>query len=74
MEHGNQQIEQPHLLLALLLDEGGLIPQLLGNMGLTVPSFTAAAKAEVEKLPRVSGSGRGQGTSASTPPRASPRP
>lgn len=51
-EYGNQQIEQPHLLLALLLDEGGLIPQLLGNMGLTVPSFTAAAKAEVEKLPR----------------------
>ena len=82
-EYGNQQIEQPHLLLALLLDEGGLIPQLLGNMGLTVPSFTAAAKAEVEKLPRVSGSGREQGknlmwprtwTSASTPPRASPRP
>ena len=49
------------VLLALLLDEGGLIPQLLGNMGLTVPSFTAAAKAEVEKLPRVSGSGREQG-------------
>ena len=60
-EYGNQQIEQPHLLLDLLLDEGGLIPQLLGNMGLTVPSFTAAAKAEVEKLPRVSGSGREQG-------------
>ena len=37
-EYGNQQIEQPHLLLALLLDEGG-----------------------VEKLPRVSGSGREQG-------------
>ena len=47
-EYGNQQIEQPHLLLALLLDEGGLIPQLLGNMGLTVPSFTAAAKADWE--------------------------
>jgi len=60
-EYGNQQIEQPHLLLALLLDERGLIPQLLGNMGLTVPSFTAAVKAEVEKLPRVSGSGREQG-------------
>ena len=30
-------------------------------MGLTVPSFTAATKAEVEKLPRVSGSGREQG-------------
>ena len=30
-------------------------------MGLTVPSFTAAVKAEVEKLPRVSGAGREQG-------------
>ena len=61
VEYSNQQIEQPHLLLSLLLDEGGLIPQLLENMGLTVPSLTAAVKAEVEKLPRVSGSGREQG-------------
>ena len=60
-EYGNQQIEQPHLMLALLTAEGGLVPQLLANMGLTVPSLTAAVKAEVEKLPRVSGSGREQG-------------
>ena len=58
VEYGNQQIEQPHLMLSLLQDETGLIPQLLGNMGLTVPSLTAAVRAEVEKLPRVSGSGR----------------
>ena len=60
-EYGNQQIEQPHILLALLQAENGLIPQLLGNMGLTVPSLHAAVQAEVEKLPRVSGSGREQG-------------
>ena len=60
-EYGNQQIEQAHLLLSLLTAENGLIPQLLTHMGLTVPSFTAAAKAEVEKLPRVSGPGREQG-------------
>ena len=60
-EYGNQQIEQSHILLSLLLAENGLIPQLLTHMGLTVPSFTAAVKAEVEKLPRVSGSGREQG-------------
>ncbi len=58
VEYGNQQIEQPHLLLSLLLAEEGLAPQLLAHMGLTVPSFTAAVKAQVEKLPRVSGSGR----------------
>ena len=60
-EYGNQQIEQAHLLLSLLTAENGLVPQLLTHMGLTVPSFTAAAKAEVEKLPRVSGPGREQG-------------
>ena len=60
-EYGNQQIEQPHLLYALLTAEDGLVPQLLTKMGLTLPSFSAAVKAEVEKLPRVSGSGREQG-------------
>ncbi|MEG2097806.1 MAG: AAA family ATPase, partial [Pseudoflavonifractor sp.] len=60
-EYGNQQIEQPHLLLALLSAENGLVPQLLTKMGLTLPSFQAAVKAEVERLPRVSGSGREQG-------------
>ena len=58
VERGNQQIEQEHLLLALLTDEQGFIPQLLSAMGMTVPSFAAAVKAEVEKLPKVSGGGR----------------
>ncbi len=60
-DYGHQQIEQAHLLYALLTVEDGLIPQLLTKMGLTLPSFTAAVKAELEKLPRVSGSGREQG-------------
>ena len=58
VEHGNQQIEQPHLLCALIEQEGGFIPQLLTNMGLTIESFRAAVRHEVEKLPKVSGSGR----------------
>ena len=57
-EYGQQQIEQQHLLLALVSDGEGFIPQLLTAMGLTVPSFEAAVKAEVGKLPKVSGSGR----------------
>ena len=52
--YGNQQIEQAHLLLALIRQEDGLIPQLFTAMGLTVPSLEAAVKAEVEKLPKVS--------------------
>ncbi|WP_251445950.1 ATP-dependent chaperone ClpB [Vermiculatibacterium agrestimuris] len=58
---GSQQIEQCHLLLALLTAENGLVPQLLGNMGLTVPSLTAAVEAQAERLPKVSGPGREMG-------------
>ncbi len=61
LEHGNQQIEQAHLLLALAGDAEGFIPQLLAAMGMTVPSFEAAVKAEVDKLPKVTGSGRESG-------------
>jgi len=61
VEYGNQQIEQSHLLLALLTAENGLVPQLLAKMGLTVPSFAAAVKGQVEKLPKVSGPGREMG-------------
>ena len=56
VQNGNPQMEQIHLLVALLQQEGGLIPQLLKKMGVTVESFEAAANAELNKLPRVSGS------------------
>lgn len=61
LEHGNQQIEQAHLLNALVTAEDGFVPQLLTKLGLTLPSFSAAVTAEVEKLPRVFGSGRESG-------------
>ena len=60
-EYGNPQIEQIHLLCALLEDENGLVPQLLTGMGLTLPSFMAAAKELLERQPKVSGSGHEAG-------------
>ena len=57
-EHQNQQIEQVHLLLALLRQDGGLIPQLLKKMDVSLESFDAATEAAVKKLPAVTGSGR----------------
>ena len=54
----NQQIEQIHILAALLQQEEGLIPQLLKQMGVSVESLDAAVMAEVQKLPQVTGSGR----------------
>ncbi len=52
----HQQLEQIHLLLALVGQEGGLIPQLLRKMDVTVESLTAAANAQLRKLPAVTGS------------------
>ena len=54
-ENHHQQMEQIHLLLALLQQEGGLAPQILRKLGVTGESLEAAAQAELDKLPRVSG-------------------
>ena len=56
IQNNNQQMEQIHLLLALLEQDGGLIPQLLTKMDVTVESLEAAAKAELGKVPSVTGS------------------
>ena len=53
VQNSHQQMEQVHLLLALLRQEGGLIPQLLKKMGVTVESLEAAAEAELQKIPGV---------------------
>ena len=53
VDHNHQQMEQIHLLLALLQVEGALAPQLLRKMEVTVESLEAAANAELRKLPSV---------------------
>ena len=60
-EYGNPQMEQLHLLAALCGDDEGLIPQLLTAMGVEPQSFIAAIGKELDKLPKVSGSGREAG-------------
>mgnify|MGYP004577345077 FL=1 len=55
IRNNHQQLEQIHLLAALLEQDGGLIPQLLKKMDVTVESLSAAAMAEVRKLPGVTG-------------------
>ena len=51
----HQQLRQLHLLEAMLTQEGGLIPQLLEKMGVTTESLLAETKAQLQKLPKVSG-------------------
>ena len=52
---GNPQLDQQHLLLALLQQEDGLIPGLLQKMNINVNGLTQAVENEVKRLPRVSG-------------------
>ncbi|MCD8051764.1 MAG: ATP-dependent chaperone ClpB [Clostridiales bacterium] len=61
LEYGSPQVEQAHLLYALLDQENGLIPQLITGIGPDPASLKAAVRAEIEKLPKVSGSGREPG-------------
>ncbi len=56
LEYSHQQMEQVHLLVALLRQDGGLIPQLLRRMGVTVESLEATATEELRKIPSVTGS------------------
>ena len=61
MERQSLQIEQEHLLLALLQQEEGLIPQLLRKMKCDVEALTEEARRIVNNLPAVSGPGREAG-------------
>ena len=61
LSHNHQQIEQLHLLQALLRQENGLIPQLLKRMGKTPESLEAAVEEKLRQLPAVTGSGRESG-------------
>lgn len=61
IERQNMQLEQAHLLLALLTQENGLIPQLLTKMDVDAEGFAAAAESAVNGIPHVSGPGREAG-------------
>ena len=56
VDYGNQEIEEEHLLLALLQQEEGLIPKLIEKMDIDLEYFKNDAVAMVEKRPKVSGS------------------
>ena len=57
VKNNNQQIDQCHILLALLEQEEGLIPQLLQSMEIDLKAFTLSAEKIVDGVPKVTGSG-----------------
>ncbi len=54
----NMQIDQQHLLYALLNQDGGLIAQLMKKMRVDVSRMLAACDREIQRIPKVSGPGR----------------
>ena len=55
MDHGNQALEQVHLLLSLLQVEDSLIAKLLQKMGIPLDSLERAVEEKINALPKVSG-------------------
>ncbi|MBQ8598691.1 MAG: ATP-dependent chaperone ClpB [Oscillospiraceae bacterium] len=61
VEHNNMQIEQLHLLAALLTQENSLVAQLMKKMNVDPAALERAVMQEVGKMPSVTGSGREEG-------------
>ena len=55
MEYGNQEIEQEHLLYALLTQEDGLILKMMEKMGLDKNLVTDRVEQLIAKRPKVQG-------------------
>src|SRR5690242_8648480 len=55
IQHGNQQMDVEHLLLALLQQEGGLAPSVLHKADIQVEPLRKRVQQEIDRMPKVSG-------------------
>ena len=58
VQNGNQQIDEEHLLVALLDISDSLIASLVAKMGIQKEAFVNEAEGLIQKLPKVSGGGQ----------------
>ena len=56
-ERGNSRLEPEHVFLALMRQEGGLIPELIKKVGVSPDAAIRELEDAINKLPRVSGPG-----------------
>ena len=54
-KYGNPEMRPQHLLLVLLKQEKGIVPNLLSQIGVDIPGLTRAAAQAVDELSKVSG-------------------
>ncbi|HZG66893.1 MAG TPA: ATP-dependent chaperone ClpB [Herpetosiphonaceae bacterium] len=62
--NGNSQVEPEHLLLALLEQHEGVVPQVLSRLDVAAGALAKQVRAEVDRLPRVSGAASQAGMSS----------
>src|SRR6266542_6433453 len=55
-EYGNSQIEPEHLLQALLVQEGGIVPQIIAKAGARPDTISSLLEKEIQHKPKVGGS------------------
>ena len=59
-EHGNPELQPVHILTALVEDHEGIVAPVLERVGASPAAVQTAAMGEINKLPKVSGSGATQ--------------
>src|SRR6202451_1680387 len=59
-EHGNPELQPVHILAALVEDHEGIVAPLLERVGLHTSAILADTQREIERLPKISGSGAAQ--------------
>src|SRR6201997_3805378 len=59
-EHGNPELQPVHILTALMEDREGIVAPVLERVGVPVAALQAEAMREIDRLPKVSGSGATQ--------------
>src|SRR5579863_9067225 len=59
VQHGNQQVDTEHLMLALLDQAGGLAPSILNKADVRVDALRGRIQQEIDRLPKVSGASGG---------------
>ncbi len=67
MRRNHQGMDVEHLLLALLEQDGGIVPAVCERAGLSIPPIKQAAEQALAKLPQVQGSAGGPGQLHLTP-------
>lgn len=59
-KHEHQQIEPEHLLVALLQQSDGVVPQIFQKMGISIPATLSQLEEALKKIPKVYGMDSGQ--------------